>query len=234
MADATTPNYGFTLPTVGLDRDVWGDLLNANWTKADTLLQQVASQGGAIMPYVQALVVQIKNQLAPVGSLMAWPTHWNAPYGYAPCDGWALSRTDYAQLFAVIGTIFGAGDGSTTFNLPNYQDTVLAHRGGTFGEAARYGELSHPLAESENGPHYHVGTTDYVGDHAHSVTEPDLSLSTSGGPYTAVGLRGSQTGNAGNHSHNFYTSYSGAGIGHNNVQPTTGVFWMIKIVPFAF
>lgn len=42
-----------------------------------------------------------------------------APTGYLECDGRAVSRTEYAKLFAVLGTLWGAGDGSTTFNLPN-------------------------------------------------------------------------------------------------------------------
>ena len=42
-----------------------------------------------------------------------------APQGWLLCDGSAISRTDYAALFAVIGTIYGVGDGSTTFNLPD-------------------------------------------------------------------------------------------------------------------
>ena len=41
------------------------------------------------------------------------------PSGYLVCDGSAVSRTNYAELFKVIGTYFGSGDGSTTFNLPN-------------------------------------------------------------------------------------------------------------------
>ena len=43
----------------------------------------------------------------------------NAPAGWMPCGGAAVSRTTYAALFAVIGTTYGTGDGSTTFNLPN-------------------------------------------------------------------------------------------------------------------
>ena len=44
------------------------------------------------------------------------------PDGYLLCNGAAVSRTDYADLFAAIGTIYGAGDGSTTFNLPDFRD----------------------------------------------------------------------------------------------------------------
>ena len=54
----------------------------------------------------------------PVGTIIPFAGN-SVPQGYLLCDGSAISRTTYASLFAVIGTIYGAGDGSTTFNLPN-------------------------------------------------------------------------------------------------------------------
>lgn len=54
----------------------------------------------------------------PIGTIFAFGANEH-PIGYLPCDGTAVSRTVYADLFAVIGTTYGAGDGSTTFNLPN-------------------------------------------------------------------------------------------------------------------
>jgi microcystin-dependent protein len=59
----------------------------------------------------------------PTGTILMWSTA-TAPSGYVLCDGSAISRTTYAALFAVIATTFGAGDGSTTFNVPNYQGNV--------------------------------------------------------------------------------------------------------------
>lgn len=56
----------------------------------------------------------------PVGSVCYWPTS-NIPTSYLPCDGRELSRTDYAELFATIGTAYGSGDGSTTFNIPDFR-----------------------------------------------------------------------------------------------------------------
>jgi microcystin-dependent protein len=47
-----------------------------------------------------------------------------APSGFLECDGSAVSRSTYAALFAVIGTTYGAGDGSTTFNVPDLTDKV--------------------------------------------------------------------------------------------------------------
>ena len=59
------------------------------------------------------------------------------PVGYLLCDGSAISRTNYAKLFSVIGTIYGEGDGSTTFALPNLIDRVVqgAATAGTYKAA---------------------------------------------------------------------------------------------------
>lgn len=56
-----------------------------------------------------------------------------APYGYLICDGRAVSRTDYAGLFVSIGTAHGIGDGSTTFNLPDYRGRFLRGLDGSAG-----------------------------------------------------------------------------------------------------
>ena len=55
----------------------------------------------------------------------------SVPTGYLLCNGAAVSRTSYANLFAAIGTLYGAGDGSTTFNLPDARDRVLQGASGT-------------------------------------------------------------------------------------------------------
>lgn len=52
-----------------------------------------------------------------IGSIMLWPLSV-APEGWHLCDGGAISRTRYATLFGTIGTTYGVGDGSTTFNIP--------------------------------------------------------------------------------------------------------------------
>ena len=61
----------------------------------------------------------------------------SVPTGCLLCNGAAVSRTNYANLFAAIGTLYGAGDGSTTFTLPDYRDRVLqgasaSHAAGTY------------------------------------------------------------------------------------------------------
>lgn len=63
------------------------------------------------------------TNITPVGSLMMWPTG-TPPTDWLICNGSAISRTGYPSLYAVIGTTFGVGDGSTTFNLPDYRDRM--------------------------------------------------------------------------------------------------------------
>ena len=60
----------------------------------------------------------------PAGIIAAWPGN-TPPDGWLVCNGATVSRTTYADLFAAIGTTFGAGDGSTTFELPDYQGDFL-------------------------------------------------------------------------------------------------------------
>lgn len=60
----------------------------------------------------------------PTGGLVAWSAA-SAPTGWLICDGSAVSRTTYADLYAVVGDTYGAGDGSTTFNLPNIKGRVV-------------------------------------------------------------------------------------------------------------
>jgi microcystin-dependent protein len=66
------------------------------------------------------------------GTIIMWPTS-SVPTGYFECNGAAVSRTTYSALFAVLGTLYGAGDGSTTFNIPDYRGYFL--RGWDHGTA---------------------------------------------------------------------------------------------------
>lgn len=70
--------------------------------------------------FIQALA----SILVPVGCVQAFAGS-TTPQGWLLCDGSAVSRTDYAALYSVIGTTYGAGNGSTTFNLPNLVDKFV-------------------------------------------------------------------------------------------------------------
>lgn len=68
--------------------------------------------------------VSLTSAQLPVGSVIGYGSSV-IPAGFLLCDGSAVSRTDYAALFAVIGEDFGAGDSSTTFNLPDQTGSPL-------------------------------------------------------------------------------------------------------------
>lgn len=76
---------------------------------------------GLIKSYVDKKVASSgsSSDPNPVGTILMYGSD-AAPSGYLKCDGTAVSRTTFANLFSVIGTTFGKGDGSTTFNLPNF------------------------------------------------------------------------------------------------------------------
>lgn len=80
---------------------------------------QLISDGTAVWK-----VKKIGNGELPVGTIQMFAGN-TIPAGWLLCDGSAVSRTNYAKLFAAIGTTYGAGDGSTTFALPNLIDRVV-------------------------------------------------------------------------------------------------------------
>ena len=89
------------------------------------------------------------------GSIIAWPTS-TAPSGYLECNGAAVSRTTYSALFAVIGTTFGAGNGSTTFNLPDLRGEFV--RGWDNGRGVDSGRTIGSAQGSQLGQHSHTYT----------------------------------------------------------------------------
>lgn len=100
-----------------------------------------------------------------------------APSGWLFCDGSLVSRTTYAALFTAIGTLYGAGDGSTTFGLPDYRGDVLVGKAasGTFATlGASGGEETHVLLTRELAAHSHATTASFTGNamagHVHAST----------------------------------------------------------------
>lgn len=89
----------------------------------------------------------------PSGTIAMWGgAIASPPSGWLSCAGAAVSRTTYAALFAVIGTIFGAGDGSTTFNLPNFTNKFPygANEGSAAGNASVGSTKTRALTGNDN------------------------------------------------------------------------------------
>ena len=74
---------------------------------------------------------------APVGQIVAWSgSAGSLPSGYFLCDGSAISRTTYAALFNVVGTTHGAGNGSSTFNIPDLRDRFILGASNSTGDTS--------------------------------------------------------------------------------------------------
>lgn len=161
------------------------------------------------------------------------PEGWLFPYGQA------VSRTTYAVLFAVIGTAFGVGDGSTTFNLPDYRGRVGAGQDDMGGSSANRltgltGGVNGDTFAAVGGAEGHILTIAQLpvvtpsGTIVSTVTGGTQGGSASGfhqsegvstGPYTTTPITVTST---------FTGTPFGSGTTHNNVQPTIIVNKLIK------
>lgn len=167
------------------EKPAW-QILNERFAELDRLISGLSGPVGTISPFAR-------------------PT---APTGWLLCDGSAVSRTTYADLFSVIGTTYGNGDGLTTFNLPDLrgrtpigsgQGTLLTNR--VLGVSL--GEESHQLTVDEIPAHTHdsAGAHFFANLPAGAVNQ-----------YSAISPSGS----------------TGGDQAHNNMQPSLVVNWSIK------
>jgi microcystin-dependent protein len=93
------------------------------------------------------------SNTTPTGTIQMWSTA-TAPTGYVLCNGVAISRTTYSSLYGVIGTTFGVGDGSTTFNVPNYQNYMPIGAGSSYALASTGGSTT--ISSSNLPSHTHT------------------------------------------------------------------------------
>jgi microcystin-dependent protein len=156
----------------------------------------------------------------PVGKVVPFAGA-TAPAGYLFCYGQAISRTDYADLFGVVSTTYGTGDGSSTFNLPDLRGRVVAGQDDMGGSSAnrltdQTGGLNGDTLGATGGAETHTLTTAQMPSHTHSTTG-----SSNGGAGFYL-LDGADNGAP-------QTTGSTGGDGaHNNVQPTIILNYVIK------
>lgn len=136
-----------------------------------------------------------------------------APSGWLLCDGTPVSRSTYSALFAIIGTDYGSGDGSTTFNLPNLKGRVAVGRDNTQTEFDVLGETG--------GAKTHTLTTNEMPSHTHSLSPGQIVGTGSGGTNNYA-----PTGN--NPQSGTSITSTGGGQPHNNLQPYLVINYIIK------
>lgn len=178
----------------------------------------------------------------PLGGIIIWPALPNQlPVDFRECNGQALSRTVYSDLFDLIGTTYGAGDGGTSFNLPNMQTRTVTGLSSTGTIDTQFnvigqtgGAKTVALTSANNGPHSH-GSTSAAGSHTHGFTRDVVATSSGGNQRAAVGGSGQQLAwsvvgmsAAGNHTHSIPSS--GSGTPHNNLQPYITMPYAMRVI----
>lgn len=173
----------------------------------------------------------------PVGTVTMFAVP-SPPTGWLVCDGSAVSRTDYADLFEVIGTSYGVGDGSTTFNLPDLQGRVPVGLDtgqtefNTLGKTG--GAKTHTLTIDQMPSHSHTQASHShtVNNHSHSIPDFEGISGASGGLLgvlrSVAGTRNTGGSSPGTSSATPTINATGGGQAHNNLQPYIALPFIIK------
>lgn len=183
--------------------------------------QVVQSDGDGSFSYLTLATGFVSGMLMPYAGA-------SAPSGWLLCYGQAISRTTYADLFTAIGTVYGVGDGSSTFNVPDLRGRVVA------GQDDMGGSSANRLTNQTGGLN---GDTlgDTGGSETHTLTEAQLPAHSHGNVVTNVGSTSStNTGDGINRirltgiTQSKSATSTGSGDAHNNVQPTIILNYIIK------
>jgi len=153
----------------------------------------------------------LNNSVVPTGAIMPFAGA-SAPTDWLLCDGAAVSRATYADLYALISTTYGVGDGSTTFNLPNLKGRVPVGKNASDTEFDVLGETG--------------------GEKAHTLVAAEMPARTH--PQNGMGGGESQGnsapgfGNYANLNPSAVTGSTGGDTAHNNLQPYIVLQYIIK------
>jgi len=237
MAGYIGKAQGKTLVSVETNSVETGDI-------QDSAVTSVKIADGAVT--AAKVAEALRTLLTPTGSLTPYAGS-SAPTGWLFCYGQAVSRVTYVDLFTAIGTTYGSGDGSTTFNLPDLRGRVIAGKDDMGGASAnrltdQSGGLNGDILGDSGGSETHTLTTAQMPTHTHtvnsvtvyaaSVSGTNSGTSYSGLSYTSVNdfdsiTRFGTTGDGVN-SHTASLANTGSGAAHNNVQPTFILNYIIK------
>ena len=185
------------------------DKLETSVLDTDTTLAANSDSKVPTQKAVKAYVDGTAGQtfLVPSGAILPYGAA-NAPDNYLLCDGTEVSRSEYSTLFSIIGTTYGVGNGSTTFNLPNLQGKVPVGFDSTQTEFDALGETG--------GAKTHTLTVDEMPAHTHAA-----------GVVTG-GVGGAPEANASGSGTSINTGSTGGDGAHNNLQPYITLNYIIK------
>jgi microcystin-dependent protein len=194
----------------------------------------VNGSGTAVQVTSGTSVVAPSSSNTPAGIVLPYAGS-SAPAGYLFADGSDISRTTYATLFGAIGVVFGPGDGSTTFTLPNLNGRAPIGTG-TYTDPVS-GSITRSLGEVL-GAEKHVLTEAELASHTHGITDPGHThpqgYAAGGSGFNATPAVNGDNGfnQAATRTASSVTGViaqsTGGNTAHNNMQPSLGLNYIIK------
>lgn len=174
----------------------------------------LSADGSEVSAEFKAMIQDIAT---PTGALI-WRPVSAVPAGYLVANGQAVDRTTYANLYAVYQDTFGAGNGTTTFNLPNMQSRFALGTGaaGLYPVASTGGTEGHELTAAELPAHTHGMPTDSLAIRT-TLDQNTVGDADNASPGGGGGLVGRAT----------FVSV-GSGQEHNNMPPYMSGLWLVK------
>jgi Microcystin-dependent protein len=152
----------------------------------------------------------------PTGGIILWTTT-TTPTGYLLCYGQAISRTTYSDLYAVVGDTFGAGDGATTFNVPDLRGRFPLGKDDMGGSSAnRVTDTDADTIGGADGEETHTLSVDEIPSHRHTYSKGVYAAEADG---LGGALKSLTSDNSG---------YTGGGEAHNNMSPFITLTYIIK------
>ena len=212
----TTDNSTLTLGSSKLKVKDAG--ITATQLATDAVVETRIQDGAVTSSKLAASAI---STIMPTASIMPY-AGVSAPTGFLLCDGAAISRTTYSALFALVGTTYGSGDGSSTFNIPDLRGRVIAGQDDMGGVSANRltglsGGVDGDILGGSGGAETHTLSIAQMPAHTHSLQNGVGTKSNSFDSGTLVASDAS--GNTGS---------QGNGDAHNNVQPTIILNYIIK------
>lgn len=219
ISQKRTTHFVETTPASGIftmgDAPITGDIITVNYQTTS------GSAGNA-----DTVDSYHYFDLMPIGAVIDYTSDTMPSGNWMLLYGQAISRTTYATLFALIGTVYGVGNGSTTFNLPDVRGRVVAGQDDMGGTSANRltnpgsttGGIDGDVLGGTGGAETHTLLTAQMPSHTHTLPVGNIGGSTGGT------IAHTDTGNS-----PYSTSSSGSDTAHNNVQPTIILNKIMKV-----
>lgn len=155
--------------------------------------------GKSLITILQSL---FSTEAPVVGEILIWPHTDTSPLTNALlCDGSAISRTTYADLFTLLGTYYGSGDGSTTFNIPDLRGYFIELNDNSIGSTASYNTAKNGLSLADYSHRHYLNGPIENSPNPYGVPIADTTIGSGENP--------NDTETAGSHNHAFGGFYDG-------------------------